>query len=517
MLPSVTAARGHDAEAEAPMRTLTLCLLAGCTSREQGITADPERPEPQDTDCEATWWRDADQDGFGDAAAPQVACHGPEGHVDNAADCEDDDPTHHPGAFEPPDGWDWNCDGLVTMPASVEFVSDGTSDVDMDWQQAVPEETPAVRIFGVYESDEPIEVSIEVAQPTYVALVSAAGASWRVTEKYPGFVLGVLLLDEHGYSSVVEAPPSAVVDTWSYPYQPTFDALSEGGRRLVEQDVWAWYGIEPSSTWGANALREPYIGVRGLATPPWEPSWPQCDGYVPTTFPEAPDLSAVEARCPKQTAESAWCVTTEHGEVRAIGLDSFTTCGTDAWLDGGSPGTSIAVAGGDLYACGADAILTRLALDGSEDPDHAFYWCESLAYDDGHLMTVHSYRFSTEQYGWRWGSWENAQCGAIPPDTALGPLPGATLAASDGILYSAWHSGSDVDMLDPQDGGAWLGSIALEGYDGWIHGLSVVDELLVVLERGDAVRVHDRTTGELLRRGEISDSASYVGLACFVP
>ncbi|MCK6522478.1 putative metal-binding motif-containing protein [Myxococcota bacterium] len=52
----------------------------------------------------ATWYSDADKDGFGDAGAPLVACEQPAGAVADDADCDDDVPAVNPDATEVCDG-----------------------------------------------------------------------------------------------------------------------------------------------------------------------------------------------------------------------------------------------------------------------------------------------------------------------------------------------------------------------------------------------------------------------------
>ncbi len=92
--------------------------------------------DDQDNDCDgledqddgdlvdaATWYQDADDDGWGDDATTTRACDPPSGFVDQGGDCDDDDPAFHPGADEDDctDPADYNCDG-----------STGYADADAD-------------------------------------------------------------------------------------------------------------------------------------------------------------------------------------------------------------------------------------------------------------------------------------------------------------------------------------------------------------------------------------------------
>jgi len=59
-----------------------------------------------------TYYRDADADGYGDAAVSLVVCPGPPvGYVANHTDCDDGNPAVHPGATEVCDGLDNDCNG----------------------------------------------------------------------------------------------------------------------------------------------------------------------------------------------------------------------------------------------------------------------------------------------------------------------------------------------------------------------------------------------------------------------
>lgn len=81
----------------------------------------PETCNARDDDCDgqvdegltfATWYLDRDGDGFGDDAETMETCEEPAGYAAVGGDCEDDDPTVHPGAEEVCEsGVDDDCDG----------------------------------------------------------------------------------------------------------------------------------------------------------------------------------------------------------------------------------------------------------------------------------------------------------------------------------------------------------------------------------------------------------------------
>ncbi len=61
----------------------------------------------------ATWYRDADRDGYGRDDASVEACALPQGHVAVSGDCNDENPEVHPAATERCDEVDNDCSGLV--------------------------------------------------------------------------------------------------------------------------------------------------------------------------------------------------------------------------------------------------------------------------------------------------------------------------------------------------------------------------------------------------------------------
>ncbi|MES2642913.1 MAG: MopE-related protein [Myxococcota bacterium] len=85
-----------------------------------------ERCDGEDDDCDgtideddaidvATWYRDTDGDGHGDATSSTVDCDAPEGYVAGGADCDDGDAAVSPAATEACDAADLDddCDGVA--------------------------------------------------------------------------------------------------------------------------------------------------------------------------------------------------------------------------------------------------------------------------------------------------------------------------------------------------------------------------------------------------------------------
>lgn len=85
--------------------------------------------EPIDGCTPATFYADADGDGFGNPAVTMLACGAaPSGYVADATDCDDTCVTCHPGGTEVCDGRDQNCAGGIDEGVLLTFHLDCDGD-----------------------------------------------------------------------------------------------------------------------------------------------------------------------------------------------------------------------------------------------------------------------------------------------------------------------------------------------------------------------------------------------------
>ncbi len=86
----------------------------------------PEVCNGVDDDCDGQidegvgtiWFRDADADSYGNPNVTTTACARPAGYVASAGDCNDANPSIHPGAIEVCNGIDDDCDGQIDEGAA---------------------------------------------------------------------------------------------------------------------------------------------------------------------------------------------------------------------------------------------------------------------------------------------------------------------------------------------------------------------------------------------------------------
>jgi len=100
-------------------------------------------PDPGDSTVTATWYEDADGDGFGQPLTTTVSCAVPTGRWSLLrTDCNDSEPAIHPGVREACNAIDDDCDGLVNFSIAPGDLEDDDRDGVAD-ARCMPTPTPA--------------------------------------------------------------------------------------------------------------------------------------------------------------------------------------------------------------------------------------------------------------------------------------------------------------------------------------------------------------------------------------
>jgi Putative metal-binding motif/FG-GAP repeat len=106
-----------------------------CDDRDPTVSpGDSERCDGVDDDCDGfvdeadavdapDWYRDADNDGYGDASTTASACTAPAGYVAENTDCDDRDAAVAPNADERCNGIDDNCDGAIDENSAIDALA----------------------------------------------------------------------------------------------------------------------------------------------------------------------------------------------------------------------------------------------------------------------------------------------------------------------------------------------------------------------------------------------------------
>lgn len=81
-----------------------------------------------DEGVQLTFYRDLDNDGYGNLAVSTLACTAPVGYVANSTDCNDNSASIHPGAAEVCNGVDDNCNASIDDGVLITFYRDFDND-----------------------------------------------------------------------------------------------------------------------------------------------------------------------------------------------------------------------------------------------------------------------------------------------------------------------------------------------------------------------------------------------------
>ncbi len=107
-------------------------VSAAATELCNGIDDDCDGSTDEDSAADAsTWYTDADNDGYGNAASSAVACEAPAGTVADSTDCDDTSSDVSPAATELCNGLDDDCDGVSDEDESIDALT-WYADADSD-------------------------------------------------------------------------------------------------------------------------------------------------------------------------------------------------------------------------------------------------------------------------------------------------------------------------------------------------------------------------------------------------
>jgi hypothetical protein len=180
--------------------------------------------------------------------------------------------------------------------------------------------------------------------------------------------------------------------------------------------------------------------------------------------------------------------------VMLIGMDTGTTCS----LARVSGGEGIALWGHSLvwhddYVYTCDGTMFRIALPGGALEDSGVP-CEAVSGDGADLVVLDD---AIDEQLFRYPDWDAFVAGTpsqIHPLDLVGNYSRMHIDAND--VYMAWHSTDTMDVYD-LPGGGFLRTIALEGHDGWINGIAVLEHTTLVLvdPSVDRLSLFDPLTG----------------------
>jgi len=199
----------------------------------------------------------------------------------------------------------------------------------------------------------------------------------------------------------------------------------------------------------------------------------------------------MQLQCPNIVSQSAFCLTSEYGggaDVSLVGLDDGAVC---SLLN--LPG----VYGYDMtQVAWTPPYRTVVAHDGYTLTEYELQTGVSRPANNVNAYYVTSWNSGIlvdELFGWTfYPSFDDAIAGnGSAVNANLGSA--SRLGTEGDILYGAWHSTDTTEVADLNTGAA-LPSVVFSNYDGWTHGLDVVDGSIWVTTSNE-LRSFDVVTG----------------------
>ena len=220
--------------------------------------------------------------------------------------------------------------------------------------------------------------------------------------------------------------------------------------------------------------------------------------------------------CPDIMNESGYCLTFYYKQLAYLGLDSGQVC--PFMQTGSSGGDSIAWLGTSVYHCGlaAGGLMRIDALTGEAEALN-IPCVAATAYKGGVLVMP---MFGTPAYATMLHFYvDEADIQTNNPQT-IAPVNyyASRMTTQGDTLYTTWHATHEVDKFS-LPGGQTVSTVFPQDYYDWIRGVSVTDDMRMVITNGGPVWIYDATNGTLKQKHNTLGLAQYglQGLACVTP
>lgn len=341
----------------------------------------------------------------------------------------------------------------------------------------------------------PVHVDHRLDEPTILVLASEEPTRWTITEEFEGSITHVHIIDHP--DQLVEAPPGAVVEddterplrtieSWAHPLARDIETfLSQHGLSATSlhhcQEASSFL-LQPAET-VAQVSEETDCAELGEPLPP-------------------PDLSLVEQRCPELLSEPLLCLN-PRGEV--FGFASRTRCPLLELPEYSTLPTgdnTLLWAGTRVFGTGQYGELVETDLVTGAREQHHIYFSDYGTWNGG--LTAGSPPV--------WFSSVLAATCNHPQQSMITTLD-SRFAFFEERAVSAWHSTDTITLWDVTTATA-IRDIALGGLDGWIVGLSMPSDDVVVANVGGTLIVLDLTTDTPL---SVFEETGMAPLHCVIP
>ncbi|MSP54468.1 MAG: hypothetical protein EXR69_02500 [Myxococcales bacterium] len=341
----------------------------------------------------ATWYGDADSDGYGDRSDDSVSCAQPAGYVGNDDDCDGADGAVHPGADEYCNSTDDNCDGSVDEDAALDA---GTwyADTDADRFGAGAGVVDCAQPSGYVSNADDCEDTAAAVNPDAAEVCNAIddNCDSQVDEGLDAMWYADTDGDSYGDADLsvanCSAPPTYVTD--STDCDDGDDAVNPAAAEVCNEidddcDTLVDEGVTSTSYADADgdSYGDPNAATVACSAPAGDVSdSTDCDDTDADVHPGAVERGdGVDEDCDGSIDDGAYHGTGADGPLTVTGT---TTLG-DASVVTALSGTTLTVEGTPLVSAGDEVLVINMHGSDAEHThvgNYEFLWVASVSGSD---------------------------------------------------------------------------------------------------------------------------------------